>query len=847
MAGKGVTRRQFGVGAAASVAATGAAVAQQTSGVPGSPSATTTVDGKYLPQPPPKFGGDVNLNAAQSKPYWPARVVPPKGAPNVLLIMTDDVGFAAPSTFGGVIPTPALDRIANAGLRYTQFHSTALCSPTRASLLTGRNHHAVGFGVVSEMSTGYSGYDSIIARNSATIGRILKDNGYATSWFGKDHNTPAFQASQVGPFDQWPIGMGFDYFYGFVGGDTNQWQPNLFRNTTAIYPYVDNPGWNLTTAMADDAVAHLKMLNAVDPEKPFFVKYTPGGTHAPHHPTPEWIKKISDMHLFDKGWNELREQIFANQKKLGVIPPNAKLTPWPEQLKNWQALTPDEQKLFIRQVDVYAAYLAYTDHEIGRVIQAVEDIGKLDNTLIIYISGDNGSSAEGSPNGTPNEVAQFNSVEVPVADQLKYFYDVWGSDRTYNHMAVGWTWAFDTPFKWTKQVASHFGGTRQGVAMAWPARIKDAGGIRHQFHHVIDIVPTILEATGISQPVMVDGIAQNPIEGVSMLYTWDRANANAPSTHRTQYFEMFGNRGIYHDGWYANTRPISPPWELGATPNPDVMNSYKWELYDLTKDWTQDNDLAVSNPGKLKEMQELFMVEAAKFQVFPLDNSLATRMVTPRPSVTAGRNVFTYSGELTGLPMGDAPQLLGTSYTITADVEIPEPRTLGIGAPQVGDGMIATQGGRFAGWGFYVLKGKPVYVWNLLDLKRVRWEGAEALSPGKHTLEFDFKYDGLGFATLAFNNMSGVGRGGTGTLKVDGKVVASQTMERTIPITLQWDETFDIGADTGTPVDDRDYKVPFRFTGKLNKVTIRVLPRSLTPTEEKLLRQEGQRSNRASE
>jgi arylsulfatase len=813
------------------------AVAQQTTGVPGSPDATTTIDGRYLPNPLAPFGGEINLNAAQSKPYWPARVVPPKGAPNVLLIMTDDVGFGAPSTFGGVIPTPALDRIAKMGLRYTQFHSTALCSPTRAALITGRNHHAVGFGQIAEMATGFPGYDSIIGPESATIGRILKDNGYATSWFGKEHNTPAFQASQAGPFDQWPVGMGFEYFYGFVGGDTSQWQPNLFRNTTAIYPYVGKPGWNLITAMADDAIAHMKMLHEVDPSKPFFVHYVPGGTHAPHHPTPEWIKKISDLHLFDKGWNALREQIFANQKKLGVIPPHAKLTPWPDELKQWDQLSADEKKMFIRQVDVYAAYLAYTDHEIGRVIQAVEDMGQLDNILIIYISGDNGSSAEGSLNGTPNEVAQFNSVEVPVADQLKYFYDVWGSDRTYNHMAVAWTWAFDTPFKWTKQVASHFGGTRQGVAMAWPGHIKDAGGIRHQFHHVIDIVPTILEATGITAPVMVDGIAQKLIEGVSMAYTWDKANADAPSKHRTQYFEMFGNRGIYHAGWYANTRPISPPWNLGATPNPDVVNSYTWELYDLSKDWTQDNDLAAANPAKLREMQELFMVEAAKYQVFPLDNSLASRMVTPRPSVTAGRTVFTYSGELTGVPMGDAPSVIAASYTITADVEIPQG-----GA----EGMIVTQGGRFGGYGFYVLKGKPVFLWNLLDLKRVRWEGQEALAPGKHTLVFDFKYDGLGFATLAFNNMSGLGRGGTGVLKVDGKDVATQKMEHTIPVVLPWDENFDVGADTGTPVNDKDYQVPFKFTGKLNKLTLKIDRPKLTPEDEKKL-MEAQRSNKKSE
>jgi arylsulfatase A-like enzyme len=816
-----------------------AALAQQTTGAPsGAPDATRTIDGRYLPNPPPQFGGEINPNAYQSKPYWPARVVPPKGAPNVLLIMTDDAGFGLPSTFGGVVPTPNLDRIANLGLRYTQFHSTALCSPTRAALITGRNHHSVGFGVISEAATGFPGYDSFITTSETTIGRILKDNGYATSWFGKDHNTPAFQASQVGPFDQWPIGMGFEYFYGFVGGDTSQWQPNLFRNTTAIYPYVGNPGWNLTTAMADDAIAHVKMLNETAPDKPFFVYYVPGGTHAPHHPTPEWIKKISDMHLFDKGWNELRNTIFANQKRLGVIPQDAKLTPWPDDLlKKWDALTDDEKKLFIRQVDVFAAYAAYTDHEIGRVIQAVEDMGKLDNTLIIYISGDNGNSAEGSPIGTPNEVAQFNGADVPVADQLKDFYDVWGSDKTYNHMAVGWTWAFDTPYKWTKQVASHFGGTRQGMAIAWPGHIKDAGGIRNQFHHVIDIVPTILEATGIPAPVMVDGVDQKPIEGVSMAYTFDKANANTPTRHRVQYFEMFGNRGIYNDGWYANTQPITAPWDLAGTPNPNVMDGYKWELYDLTKDWTQNDDIAAANPAKLKAMQDLFLLQAAKYQVFPLDNALATRMVTPRPSVTAGRNVFTYSGELIGTPNGDAPSILDASYTITAEVDVPQGG---------GDGMLVTQGGRFGGYGFYVLKGKPVYVWNLLDLKRVRWEGTDALSPGKHTLVFDFKYDGLGVGTLAFNNMSGLGRSATGVLKVDDKVVATQKMERTVPLTLQWDENFDVGADTGTPVDDKDYQVPFKFTGTLNKLTIKIDRPNLTAEETKKLETVG-RSNRMSE
>jgi arylsulfatase A-like enzyme len=815
------------------------AMAQQITGVLGSASATTTLDGKQLPPPDPKFGGVIKENAAQSKAWWAPRVVPPKGVPNVLLIMTDDVGFGAPSTFGGIIPTPNLDRIANAGLRYANFHSTALCSPTRAALITGRNHHSVGFGVISEQSTGFPGYNSIIPKDAASIGEILKENGYSTSWFGKDHNTPTFTASQVGPFDQWPIGMGFEYFYGFVGGDTSQWEPNLFRNTTAIYPYVGHPGWNLTTAMADDAIDWMNQLNEIDPDKPFFCYYVPGGTHAPHHPTPEWIKKISDMHLFDKGWNDLRDQIFANQKKLGVIPQDAKMTPWPDNLlKKWDALTPDEKKMFIRQVEVYAAYLAYTDNEIGRVIQAVEDMGKLDNTLIIYISGDNGSSAEGQPIGTPNEVAMFNGVQVPVEDQLKYFYDAWGSDQTYNHMAVGWTWAFDTPFSWTKQIASHFGGVRQGMAISWRGHIKDVGGIRNQFHHVIDIVPTILEVTGIPAPEMVNGIRQKPIEGVSLAYTFDKTYATKASPHHTQYFEMMGDHALYHDGWILSTKVIRSPWEVSGPVNQDPANNVTWELYDLSKDWTQSNDIAAANPEKVKELKALFSQEARKYEVFPMDASVATRLVAPRPNITAGRSEFVYTRPLTGIPQGDSPLLLNTSYTITADIEVPEG-----GA----EGMLLTSGGRFGGYGFYLLKGKPVFLWNLVDLKRIRWEGPDALAAGKHRLEFDFEYDGMGGGTLAFNNMSGIGQSGTGVLKVDGTTVATQKMDHTLPLILQWDETFDIGSDTGTPVEDKDYQVPFKFTGKLAKLTLKLDRPQLTPAEIKLLEQEGQRNNRTSE
>jgi arylsulfatase A-like enzyme len=789
------------------VLAAAPATAQQIYGTPGSPSATETLDGKQLPPLPPKFGGVINESAKDSKTWWPPRVVPPKGAPNVLLIMTDDQGYGVAGTFGGVIPTPALDRIAKAGLRYTEFNSTALCSPTRAALITGRNHHSVGFGVITELSTGYPGYDSIIGPENATIGTILRDNGYATSWFGKNHNTPGFQYSVAGPFDQWPSGMGFEYFYGFMGGETDQWTPYLFRDHTQIFPWVGKPGYNLITDMADEAIKRIRELNAAAPDQPFFVYYVPGGSHSPHNPTKEWIEKFKGK--FDMGWNAMREQIFANQKRLGVIPANAQLTPWPDELAKWDTLSADEKKLFARQAEVYAAYTAYTDHEIGRVIQEVEDLGKLDNTLIIYIDGDNGTSPEGTLLGTPNQYTAYNGIlDVPVAAQLQY-YDAWGSAATYPHMAVAWSWAFDTPFKWTKQVASHFGGTRQGLAISWPARIKDAGGIRNQFHHIIDIVPTILEATGIKAPEMVNGIKQKPIEGVSMAYTFDKANANAPSTRTTQYFEMVANRGIYHDGWYANTTPPHGPWILNA-PMPDV-NAYKWELYNLTEDYSQYNDLAAKMPDKLKEMQALFVQEATKYNVLPLDNSSFARAIEPRPSATAGQTVFTYAGEMAGIPLGNAPNILNRSYTITAEVEVPQGG---------GNGMIVTAGGRWGGFGLYLVNGTPVFTYNLLLLLQPRWAGTQPLAAGKHTIVFDFKIDGPGIA-----------KGGTGVLKVDGQDVATLAIPKTIPFLLPADETFDVGVDTRTGVNDQDYQVPFRFNGKINKVTFNLGPVQLTSEE----------------
>jgi arylsulfatase A-like enzyme len=849
------------------------AVAQQVNGVLGSPSATITLDGKQLPPPPEKFGGVIKESAKDSTPWWPPRVVPPKGAPNILLIMTDDQGYGVSGTFGGVIPTPALDRVAKAGLRYTQFHSTALCSPTRAALITGRNHHSVGSGVIGELSTGYPGYDSVIGIENATIGNILKENGYATSWFGKNHNTPTYQYSVAGPYDQWPSGMGFDYFYGFMGGETDQWTPYLFRDHTQIFPWRGKPGYNLITDMADEAIKHMRDLNAAAPDKPFFVYYVPGGTHSPHQPKKEWIEKFKGK--FDMGYEKLREQIFANQKRLGVIPENTQLTPWPAEIPKWDSLSELQKKLYARQAEVFAGYAAYTDYEIGRVIQAVQDMGKLDNTLIIYICGDNGTSPEGTLSGAYNQLTAYNGIlKAPEALQLLH-YEEWGSDKTYPHMSVGWAWAFDTPFKWTKQVASHFGGTRQGLAISWPGHIKDVGGIRAQFHHVIDIVPTILEATGIQAPVTFNGITQKPIEGVSMAYTFDQANAKAPSTRTTQYFEMAANRGIYHDGWMANTTPFAPPWDLATGKLPDVVTGYKWELYNIAEDYSQNNDLAAKMPDKLKEMQELFLTEAAKYNVLPLDNTAFSRLLTPRPSATAGQTVFTYTGENSGIPLGNAPSILDKDYTITADVTIPEGRA---------EGMIVTLGGRFGGYALFLShsfnwwlksdlfktiglgllilglllvrlgrngrrirrfgygmlliavlglaavfatdifglgRGRPVFVYNLLDLERFRWEGFSSLGSGKHTIVFDFKYDG-----------PGPGKGGTGVLSVDGKEVAKKTLEHTIPLMMTIDETFDIGVDTRSPVDF-SYDVPFRFTGTIDKLTYKLGPEQITAEEKK--------------
>jgi arylsulfatase A-like enzyme len=772
----------------------------QTTGTPGSASATTTISGKQLPAQPPPNGGKEGTLVTNSKTWWPPRIVPPKGAPNVLLIMTDDQGYGVSGTFGGVIPTPALDRVAKNGLRYTQFNSTSLCSPTRAALLTGRNHHSSGFGVITELSTGYPGYNSIMGTDNGTVGQILKGNGYATAWFGKNHNTPDYVYSVAGPFDQWPSGMGFDYFYGFQGGETDQWTPYLFQDHTQIFPWINKPDYNLTTDLADEAIARMNALHAADPGQPWLIYYATGGTHSPHQPKQEWVDKMKGK--FDMGWNVMREEIFANQKKLGVIPANAQLTPWPADLPLWSSLTPEQKKLFARQAEVFAAYAAYNDYEIGRVIQQVEDMGELDNTIIIYICGDNGTSPEGTLSGTPNQWTSYNGIlDFPIEEQMK-FYDLWGSAATYPHMAVAWSWAFDAPFKYTKQVASHFGGTRQGLAISWPGHIDDLGGIRNQFHHVIDILPTILEVTGIAQPETIDGIKQKPIEGISMAYTFKKANANAPTTHKTQYFEMIANRGIYDNGWYANTTPPHGPWVLNA-PLPPIAD-YKWELYNLNEDYSQNNDLAAKNPQKLKEMQAIFEREAKKYNVYPLDNRSFARAIEPRPSSTAGKTVFTYTGVNPGIATSNSPSILGRSYKVTAEVTVPEGG---------GNGMLVTTGGRWGGWGMYIVKGIPVFDYNMLILAQYRWAGKEPLTAGKHTIVYEYVYNGPGIA-----------KGGTGTLRVDGKVVDTHTQPNSISFLQVSDETFDVGTDLRTEINAKDYTLPFDFNGTINKLTIDLGP-----------------------
>ncbi len=750
--------------------------------------------GTVLPRPPQPFRGRIDLRAQDSKSDFPVPVHAPAAAPNILLVLLDDVGFGAASTFGGPCNTPTAQRLAGNGLRYNRFHTTALCSPTRAALLTGRNHHSVHTGCIMEGGTGFPGYDTLMGKNTATVAEILKQSGYNTSWFGKNHNVPDWHTSQNGPFDLWPNGLGFEHFYGFIGGDTSQWRPNAYEGTKPIEPYVGKPDYNLDYDLADQAIKWIRAQKSISPDRPFFAYYAPGATHAPHHPRKEWVAKYKGK--FDQGWDKVREETFARQKAIGVIPADAKLTERPKEIPAWDTLSAGQKSVYARMMEIYAAYLEQTDHNVGRVIDAIEQTGQLDNTLIIYIVGDNGASAEGSMQGLLNELTFFNGVPEDLKQVLAHADDL-GTWKTYNHYPVGWAHAMCTPFQWTKQVASHFGGTRNGMVISWPKRIKDKGGLRSQFHHVIDIAPTLLEAAGIAAPISVNGAEQKPIEGVSMAYTFDDPSAVPRRT--TQYFEMLGNRGIYHDGWMACTTPPIAPWDPNSA-NVDPITGYRWELYNVAKDFSQADDLAASDPEILKDMQLRFYAEAAKYHVLPIDNSRTGRMDPAiRPSLTRGRASFTFFEGMTRIPEGASPDIKNKSFSITALVDVPDGNA---------SGMIITQGGYFGGYGLYVEKGKPIFHYNFVGVAHYRIAGNDPLAPGKHSMRVDFSFDG-----------GGMGKGGTAVLSVDGNAVAQGRIEHTIPVRVSLDESLDVGEDTGTPLD-ASYDVPFLFPGKIEKVTI---------------------------
>jgi arylsulfatase A-like enzyme len=754
---------------------------------------------KVLPQPIEPFKGKIAERGKDSTAAFPTLIAAPKGAPNVLLVLLDDVGFGASQPFGGPIATPTLQALAARGLLYNKFHTTAMCSPTRAAMLTGRNHHSVHTGQIMEMATGFPGYDSLVGKDTASLGEILKQNGWNTAWFGKNHNVPDWETSQAGPFDRWPTGLGFEKFYGFIGGDMNQWRPCVFDGTNPIEPYVGNPDYNLDYDLADQAIKYIEMQHSMAPEKPFLVYYAPGATHAPHHPRPSWVEKYKGK--FHQGWDVLRAETLERQKAMGIVPPDTELTERSEGIQSWDSLNAEQKTLFCRMMEIYAGYLEQTDYNIGRVIGTIDKLGLTDNTLVIYIVGDNGASAEGQLEGAINLESAMNGVALKAEDMLPRI-DELGTWQTYNHYPVGWAHAMDTPFQWTKQIASHYGGTRNGMVVSWPAGIADRATIRSQWHHVIDILPTILEAAGVTPPTMVSGIEQRPIEGVSMTYTF--SDADVASKRRKQYFELFGNRAIYEDGWIAATTPAGPPWS-SEIPKVDVIDGYKWELYHVDEDFSEADNLAAAMPEKLKQMQDSFYAEAETYHVLPLENDRVMRLnPINRPSLTEGRRSFTYYGGAKRIPEGVAPDIKNKSWSLTAEVTIPA---------EGADGMITTLGGLFNGWALYLAKGVPVFHYNFGDVAHFNIAGTQALAPGEHTILFDFAYDG-----------GGIGRGGTGTISVDGVQVGQGRIERTVAVRFTMSvETLDIGEDTGTPVN-RDYDVPYRFTGHIRRVTIDLKP-----------------------
>ncbi len=761
-------------------------------------SAATAGAQDVLPRPPAPFAGKIGPSIEQSTQDWPHAVKAPKDAPNVVLILTDDVGFAATSAFGGPVPTPNLERLAAAGLKYTDFHTTALCSPTRAALLTGRNHHQVGFGSLEDTALGFPAYDAVIPRSAATIGEVLKDNGYNTAFFGKNHNTPAWSAGASGPFDLWPTGWGFEYFYGFQGGDTDQWAPRLFHNTDRA---PDLPaGEILDHALADAIIHYLHNQQAADPTKPFFVYYAPGSGHAPHQAPADWIARFKGQ--FDGGWDALREQSLARQKKLGVVPADTALTPRPDALPAWDSLTPEQKKVDARYMEVFAGMLAYQDAQIGRVLDEIQRMGKADNTLVIFIAGDNGASGEGTPEGTTDEIGMLANGAHDTTDYLLKHLDMMGGPKTYELYPAGWAWALNTPFQWMKQVASHLGGIRNGMVVSWPARIAAHGQIRAQFSSVIDIVPTILEAAGLPAPHMVNGVEQQPVQGTSLGYSF--ADAAAPERHTTQYFEMIGNRGIYHDGWLANTKVRRFPW-VQMKPEGPAETSYQWELYDLKHDFSQSHDLAAAQPAKLKEMQDIWLQEAKANQVLPLDDDFGVRRSFAHTAAYAtGRTDFTYWGKDISIAQGTAPSLALRSFTVEAKIKVTDARQTGV---------LVADGSGFGGWAFYLKDGVPVAYEAISQnpADRYRVAAGAPLPKGAATVTFRFERDPQ------------PATGGTMHILVDGKEVGQGHVDRTINITAGLGETFDIGSDTGATVSD-EYQGAGAFAGDIESVTVHLGP-----------------------
>lgn len=745
-----------------------------------------------------RFDGVINPSAPDSTPVRPSIVYPPAGAPNVVVVLLDDVGFGAASTFGGPVPTPALDRIADAGLRYNQFHTTALCSPTRAALLTGRNHHSAHMGTICEIAYGFPGYDSVIPQSTATVAEVLRMNGYSTALFGKAHFTPTWEIGPAGPFDRWPTGLGFERFYGFLGGDTSQYEPALYDQTTPVEPYLGRDDYHLTEDLADRAIDWIRLQKASAPGKPFFLYFAPGATHSPHHVWPEWSDRFAGR--FDDGWDALRERIYTRQLEMGIIPSGAHLTPRPDQIPAWADYDDRYKPVARRLMEVYAGFLAHTDAQIGRVIDAIGELGHWENTLFVYLCGDNGASGEGTLHGAWSSPAFQNGLPEDPEWLLAHLAD-FGTPRCENHYNVGWAWALDAPFQWMKQVASHFGGTRNGLAISWPLGITAAGEQRSQFHHVIDIVPTILEAAGIEMPARVNGVEQKPIEGVSMRYSFD--DAAVASRRTTQYFEIFGNRAVYQDGWIASCFHGRLPWVRAqrATPFGDTE---RWELYHLADDFSQGVDLAAQRPDKLAELQAIFDAEARKYNVYPLsDATLARALPANRPSLLAGRTSVTYFAGQVRIPEPVTLGFTSTSFELRAQLTIPS------GGAQ---GVVISIGGAMAGWSLYLRGGIPQFVYNYLGHELTTVAAAEPLPEGPVALGLSFDYDG-----------GGLGRGGSVSLRVDDAEVARGRVERTVPFRFSMSgETLDVGTDTGSPV--APYGHDFRFTGRIDRIDATVRP-----------------------